>query len=486
MVPRLTLPRRRRTKIVATIGPATRSPERIAEFLAAGVDVVRFNFSHGSREQHADTIEAVRRAAALAGRTVAILQDLQGPRIRVGGLLNHKPVRLEDGADVTIGTDPEGGTAQRLSTTYPDIVRDVRPGSRILLADGELELAVTGVDRGGVRARVVRGGQLGEHKGMNLPGVAISAPAMTEKDLEDLRFGLQLGVDFVALSFIRKPEDLTRARNEMNQVGINVPIIAKLERAEAIAQLDEIMAASDGVMVARGDLGVELPPERVPVLQKMIIRKANELGIPVITATQMLESMIHNSRPTRAEASDVANAILDGTDAVMLSAETATGNFPIEAVAMMDRIATEVESTSPQMFNNLQNRPRRMPIAEAVGAAACQLSQDLRAKAIVVLTRGGHTAQIVSKYRPGEPIVALTEDPAVARRMALWWGVQDIVTEFREDTDAMVLHAEDELLQRGIVEPGDVVILTGSAPLIARGRTNLLKVHRIRRGGGKA
>ncbi|MBM3451398.1 MAG: pyruvate kinase, partial [Armatimonadetes bacterium] len=395
MVPKLSLPRRRRTKIVATIGPATRSPERVAEFIAAGVDVVRFNFSHGSREQHADTIEVVRRAASQAGRTVAILQDLQGPKIRVGGLLNHKPVRLEDGADVTITTDPEGGTAQRLSTTYPDIVRDVRPGSRILLDDGELELAVTSVDRSGVRARVIRGGQLGEHKGMNLPGVAISAPAMTEKDLEDLRFGLHLGVDFVALSFISKPEDLARARTAMNQIGINVPVIAKLERAEAMAQLDEIMAASDGVMVARGDLGVELPPERVPVLQKTIIRKANELGIPVITATQMLESMIENSRPTRAEASDVANAILDGTDAVMLSAETATGEFPIEAVEMMDRIATEVEATSPHMFNNLENRPRRMPIAEAVGAAACQLAEDLRAKAIVALTRGGQTAQIL-------------------------------------------------------------------------------------------
>jgi pyruvate kinase len=345
-----------------------------------------------------------------------------------------------------------------------------------------MELSVTEVARGEVRARVVRGGVLEERKGMNLPGVAISAPAMTAKDRDDLRFGLAVGVDLIALSFVRRPEDIAAAREEMDRAGRPTPIVAKLEKAEAIERLDGIMAASDGVMVARGDLGVELAPERVPILQKKIIRRANEMGIPVITATQMLESMIDHPRPTRAEASDVANAILDGTDAVMLSGETAVGRYPIEAALMMDRIAVEVETSSPHLYQAGRQSDRRLGIAEAVGGAACLLAHDLRARAIAVVTRSGRTAQLISKLRPAEPIVAITEDRTVARSLSLWWGVHTVVTPFREDTDAMVLQAEEEMVRRGIADPGDVVIITGSAPLIARGRTNFVKVHRVRKG----
>lgn len=481
MAARYALPRWRRTKIVATVGPATGDPDRLRALMEAGVDVMRFNFSHGTREEHLRRIEWVRRLSGELGRPVAILQDLQGPKIRVGQLQNHRPVVLEEGREVVISPDPEGGTADRLSTTYPQLPRELRAGDRILLADGELELRVTSVGPQEVRARVVRGGVLEEHKGINLPGVALQTPALTDKDVDDLRFGLQVGVDLVALSFVRRAEDVSRAREVMTQAGRMVPLVAKLEKAEAVDHLNEILEASDGVMVARGDLGVELAPERVPILQKHIIRRANELGIPVITATQMLDSMVDHPRPSRAEASDVANAILDGTDAVMLSEETAVGKYPVEAVRMMDRIAVEVEATSPQLYQPPRPHERRLGISEAVAAAACRLSHDLRAKAIVVITRSGRTAQLVSSCRPAEPIVALTEDDAVARRLCLWWGVHPVVTEFREDTDAMLAHAEEELLRRRLVEPGDVLVVTGSAPIIARGRTNFVKVHRIRR-----
>ncbi len=477
-------PRRRRTKIVATLGPATDTPERIRELVRAGVDVFRFNFSHGTREEHARRMREVRRAAEELGRTVAILQDLQGPKIRVGELPQHRPLELREGEEVLIRPEPVAGSDRVLTTTYPELPREVRPGDRILLADGQMELSVTAVEAGGVQARVVRGGRVEEHKGMSLPGVRIRAPVLTRKDLEDLRFGIEQGIDLVALSFVRRAEDVLFARSELERLGADLPLIAKLEKAEALDHLEEILASSDGVMVARGDLGVEVPLERVPVLQKTIIRKANEFGVPVITATQMLESMIHRPRPTRAEVSDVANAILDGTDAVMLSDETAVGSYPIEAVRMMDRIAVEVESAHLELYQAGVPHTRRMGIAEAVAAAACALARDVRAKAIVVITRSGRTAQLVSKNRPAEPILAVTEDPRVARVLALWWGVEPVVTPFREDTDAMVAHTEEVLLKWGLVEPGDVVVITGSSPIIARGRTNFVKVHRVRRREG--
>ncbi|MDR7415984.1 MAG: pyruvate kinase [Armatimonadota bacterium] len=487
MVAKYQPPRRRRTKIVATLGPATDAPGRIRELVRAGVDVFRFNFSHGTREEHARRMREVRRAAEELGRTVALLQDLQGPKVRVGELPEHRPVELREGERIFIRAEAGDVEDRVLTTTAPDLLREVRPGDRILLADGQMELSVTAVRESGIEAQVVRGGRVEEHKGMSLPGVRTRIPALTQKDLEDLRFGIAQGVDMIALSFVRRAEDVLSARAELERLGAEIPLIAKLERAEALDHLEEILASSDGVMVARGDLGVEVPLERVPVLQKTILRKANEFGIPAITATQMLESMVHHPRPTRAEVSDVANAILDGTDAVMLSDETAVGAYPVEAVRMMDRIAVEVESAHPELYQAGLSHTRRMGIAEAVAAAACALARDVRAKAIVVITRSGRTAQLVSKNRPAEPILAVTEDPRVARSLALWWGVEPVVTPFREDTDAMVAHTEEVLLRAGLVEPGDVVVFTGSSPIIARGRTNFLKVHRIRRReGGRA
>ncbi|MDR7439854.1 MAG: pyruvate kinase [Armatimonadota bacterium] len=476
--------RRRRTKIVATLGPASDDPGRIRELVCAGVDVFRFNFSHGTREEHARRMQEVRRAAEELGRTVAILQDLQGPKIRVGELPEHRPLELREGEQVLIRTQPGYAPERSLTTTSPELLREVRPGDRILLADGQMELSVIAVRESGIEARVMRGGRVEEHKGMSLPGVRVHAPALTPKDLEDLRFGIAQGVDMVALSFVRRAEDVLSARAELERLGVEIPLIAKLEKAEALEHLEEILATSDGVMVARGDLGVEVPLERVPVLQKLIIHKANEFGIPAITATQMLESMVHQPRPTRAEVSDVANAILDGTDAVMLSDETAIGAYPVEAVRMMDRIAVEVESAHPELYRVGAPHAHRMGIAESVAAAACAIARDVRAKAIVVITRSGRTAQLVSKNRPAEPILAVTEDPQVARQLALWWGVEPVVTPFREDTDAMVVHTEEVLLKGGLVKPGDVVVITGSSPIIARGRTNFLKVHRIRRREG--
>lgn len=478
---------RRRTKIVATLGPASDSPERIRELVQAGVDVFRFNFSHGTREEHARRMREVRRAAEELGRMVALLQDLQGPKVRVGELPEHRPLELREGEQVLILAQPGPVPERALTTTSPELLRELRPGDRILLADGQMELRVTAVREGELEARVMRGGRVEEHKGMNLPGVRLHAPALTPKDLEDLQFGIAQGVDMVALSFVRRAEDVLSARAELERLGAEIPLIAKLEKAEALEHLEEILVASDGVMVARGDLGIEVPLERVPVLQKTIIRRANEFGIPVITATQMLESMVHQPRPTRAEVSDVANAILDGTDAVMLSDETAVGAYPTEAVRMVDRIAVEVESAHPELYRVGASHTHRMGIAEAVAAAACALARDVRARAIVVITRSGRTAQLVSTHRPAEPILAVTEDPRVARSLALWWGVQPVVTSFREDTDAMVAHTEEVLLRGGLVEPGDVVVITGSSPIIARGRTNFLKVHRIRRReGGRA
>src|SRR5713226_3447509 len=411
----------RRTSIVATLGPATSSPDQIRTLLEAGVDVFRLNFSHGEAEDHARSYDAVRAAENQIGRVAAVMQDLAGPKIRVGRLQNGA-VELRDGEPLIITTREVSGNAHELCTNYPGLPRDVHTGDRILLDDGALELVVEKTGRVAVTTRVVRGGTLGEHKGINLPGVSVNLPAMTEKDFKDLEFGLQLGVDYVALSFVRRAKDIALGRRAVAAQGGHVPLIAKLEKAEAIDNLDEILRAADGVMVARGDLGVELDPEWVPVLQKTIIQKANAAGILVITATQMLESMIHSPRPTRAETSDVANAILDGTDAVMLSAETAVGDYPVEAVQMMDRIARVVECSNPSIFSS--HGPAQRSTTISIAHAAASLAHEGGARAIVAMTRSGLTAQILSKLRPHEPLIAFTEQEATVRRLALWWGVQ--------------------------------------------------------------
>jgi pyruvate kinase len=445
--------------------------------LEAGVNVVRLNFSHGEANEHARICGLVRDAERRLGRPVAVLQDLAGPKIRVGRLRNGA-VTLRDGQAVTLTTTALPGTDHEISVNYPHLPRDVHAGSRILLDDGNLELVVETTTASSVTTRVVRGGVLKEHKGVNLPGVSLEVPSLTAKDLTDLEFGLQLGVDYVALSFVRRAHDIAVAREAMDKIGMGVPIIAKLEKAEAVNALDEIIDAADGVMVARGDLGVELAPEWVPVLQKTIIRKTNTVGKPVIIATQMLESMVHSQRPTRAETSDVANAILDGTDAVMLSAETAVGDYPVDAVQMMDRIARVVESSNPSIFGShgLTQRSTTISLAHA----AADLAHDGHARAIVAITRSGLTAQLLSKLRPHEPLIAFTEREATVRRLGLWWGVQSFATSFKDNTDAMIAHLEDELLRRGLVEIGDTVTIVGSAPLVVRGRVNFVKMHRIR------
>jgi pyruvate kinase (EC 2.7.1.40) len=469
----------RRTKIVATLGPATSTPERIAGLIRAGMNVARLNFSHGTHAEHAARIAMVRRAAAEAGRHVAILQDLQGPKIRTGPLENGQPVELVAGQRFVITTEPIVGNANRVSTTYRGLPLDVRPRDRILLSDGLIELVVIGHTDTEVETEVVHGGRLREHQGINLPGVRVSAPAATEKDFVDLAFGLEQGVDYVALSFVRRASDVREVKEFIRRAGKQIPVIAKIERPEALDVLPEILAEADGIMVARGDLGVEMPPERVPIVQKQIIAAANRAMLPVITATQMLESMIHNPRPTRAEASDVANAILDGTDAVMLSGETAAGAYPIEAVQMMALIADAVEdsligsphSTSPRWeITTAQSTPR------AIAAAACTIANALPVRFIVVLTQSGASARLVSHYRPQVPILAFCPSEETARRTSLYWGVTPIVIEARDRLDELEQQIVRHMRDMGIVQRGDLIVLSGGHPVYRYGPTNFLKV----------
>jgi len=469
----------RRTKIVATLGPATSTPERIAGLIRAGMNVARLNFSHGTHAEHAARIAMVRRAAAEAGRHVAILQDLQGPKIRTGPLENGQPVELVAGQRFVITTEPIVGNANRVSTTYRALPLDVRPRDRILLSDGLIELVVIGHTDTEVETEVVHGGRLREHQGINLPGVRVSAPAATEKDFVDLAFGLEQGVDYVALSFVRRASDVREVKEFIRRAGKQTPVIAKIERPEALDVLPEILAEADGIMVARGDLGVEMPPERVPIVQKQIIAAANRAMLPVITATQMLESMIHNPRPTRAEASDVANAILDGTDAVMLSGETAAGAYPIEAVQMMALIADAVEdsligsphSTSPRWeITTAQSTPR------AIAAAACTIANALPVRFIVVLTQSGASARLVSHYRPQVPILAFCPSEETARRTSLYWGVTPIMIEARDRLGELEQQIVRHMRDMRIVQRGDLIVLSGGHPVYLYGPTNFLKV----------
>lgn len=466
----------RRTKIVATLGPATAGEEALERLVDAGVDVFRVNFSHADRGEHARVIAAARDAAARRGRAVAILQDLQGPKIRVDGLAGGE-VELRGGDKVAITTRPADGSEGRIPTTYTGLANDVRPGQRLLLDDGLLELRAVRVSADTVACEVVHGGVLREHKGINLPDSKISAPAFTEKDREDLRFGLRAGVDVVALSFVRTAGDGDRARAVMREEGRRVPILAKIEKPEALEQLSAIVRRFDGVMVARGDLGVEVAPELVPGIQKRIISAANELGKPVITATQMLESMTQSPRPTRAEASDVANAVLDGTDAVMLSGETAVGRYPLETVRTMDRIVREAEGLATPVE---PQHPARSSRAHAVCHGAVALAQEIGAAALAAFTRSGRTVQLLSKLRPASPIFAFCGDDAVARRLALWRGVVPLNVALGRHTDQTTQIIASELRRRGFVEPGEDVVVVGASQAEGDRRTNLIRLLRIR------
>jgi len=467
----------RRAKIICTIGPACHTEAAMRDLLRLGMDVARVNFSHGSHEEHAQNIERLRRAAEREGRTICILQDLQGPKIRTGRLERHEPVLIKTGSTVTVTPEDVPGTATRISTTFPDLVKEVAPGTRILLSDGLIELRVKSVRGEDLICEVVNGGMLGEHKGINLPGVAFSIPALTDKDRKDLEFGLKHGVDAVAISFVRSAADVRMVKQIISRRGSDVPIIAKLEKPQAIDHLEEILEEANGVMVARGDLGVEMAPEKVPVIQKHVIRRAGVWRKPVITATQMLESMIENPRPTRAEASDVANAIFDGTDAVMLSAETASGLYPREAVTIMSRIIVEAESNLDEFTQPRRRRERHgLSIAETICESIAHAAEDLPMGAIAVFTETGNTARMISKYRPRARIYAFTHVVPVAQRTNLYWGVHPVKCARALSTDEMVQVAEQELLRRGLLKPAEVLgVVAGTQQ--ASGSTNFMRLH---------
>jgi pyruvate kinase len=477
----------RRAKIVATLGPASETPEVLEQLVLNGMDVARLNFSHGDHADHARTLERLRAACRHLVRPVAVLQDLQGPKIRTGPLqAGRAGVTLTAGEALTITTEGElKGTSQLLSTTYPYLAEDVKPGDRILIDDGLLELKVLTTDGVRLTARVIEGGLLGEHKGINLPGVALRTEAMSEKDKADLAFGLAAGVDLVALSFVRTPEDVRLCRSLMERAGRTVPVIAKIEKPEALDRIDEILAAADGLMVARGDLGVEILPERVPGLQKMLCHEANRVGKPVIVATQMLESMIEHPRPTRAEASDVANAVWDGADAVMLSGETASGRHPLLAVQMMDRIVREAEAetlAAPGASPDLGGAGQA-PFNEVTAQAACRAAEATGAVAVVCFTISGTTPRLLARFRPRVPIIAFSPDQATRRRSAHYWGVLPRIMEPVKNADAMAEMVSERLLHDGLARPGDRLVLVFGSPVGVPGQTNSIRFHQIPRPG---
>jgi pyruvate kinase len=466
----------RRAKIICTIGPACNTEADMRDLLRLGMDIARLNFSHGTHEDHARNIRRLRRAAEREGRTLCILQDLQGPKIRTGPLERHEPVLLKTGSVVTITPQNVPGTATHISTTFPDLAHELTAGARILLSDGLIELRVRGIRGNDVLCDVLNGGLLGEHKGINLPGIALSIPALTEKDRKDLEFGLRLGVDAVALSFVRTAADVSTVKQIIATHQSDVPVIAKLEKPQAIDHLEEILETSDGVMVARGDLGVEMAPEKVPVIQKHVIRRASAWRKPVITATQMLESMIENPRPTRAEASDVANAVFDGTDAVMLSAETASGQYPRESVSIMSRIVVEAECNMGDFVQFRRRERRGLSVAESICESIAHAAEVLPMGAIAVFTETGNTARMISKYRPKAAIYAFTHMVSVVNRMNLYWGVHPVRCAQARSAEQMVTMAERDLVGRGLLKPGDVLgVVAGTRQ--SAGSTNLMRLH---------
>jgi pyruvate kinase len=468
-----------RAKIVCTLGPASASPERIGELIEAGMNVARLNFSHGSHEDHARMLQVVRAEADKRGRAIAALLDLQGPKIRVGKFEKGQ-VELKPGAELTITTDTSViGDEKRVSTTYSQLPMDVRPGDQILLDDGYLALAVTDVKDRDVKTVVVTGGTLKNNKGINLPGVEVSAPALSEKDRIDIGFALRYGVDYVALSFVRRPEDLIEAKRLLTVDQVSIPVIAKIEKPQALERLGAIIDVADGVMVARGDLGVELGPEKVPLWQKRIIEETNKRGKIVITATQMLESMITQPRPTRAEASDVANAVLDGTDAVMLSGETASGMHPIEAVRTMARIVDEIEKSVYYRSNIAVPEIELAVTTNAIAHAAVDASRAMKIKTIVVVSESGGAARLVSEYRPEATIVCLTTNEVTFRRLALFWGVTPVLVGPSASTEELVDRVEATLIERNLALPGENVLITMAVPVGSGMQTNVLKIHQI-------
>jgi len=469
----------RKTKIVCTIGPASEKIETLVEMMKAGMDVARLNFSHGTHEYHEMLIENIRTASEMCDKPVPIIQDLQGPRIRVGRLKNKK-VMLRDGEEVILTSRDVKGDERTIPILYPNLEKEVKPGDPVFIADGLLELRVIGFSKEGLRARVIRGGELGERKGVNLPGVDLKVSSITEKDIDDLKFGIERDVDFVALSFVRSPSDILELRRILEDEGAEIPIIAKIEKKEAVERIDEIIEISYGIMIARGDLAVETSPEKVPLIQKEIIHRCNLAGKPVITATQMLESMCSNPRPTRAEASDVANAVFDGSDALMLSAETANGRFPIESVRMMSRIAESVESS--RLYQNIVKSRSIRPehsITDAIAHSAVDAGECLGASALIIATQSGYTALRVSRYRPLIPIIAVTPSERVCRRLNLSWGTIPILTEVARSYEEFMEDAIELSVKKGLVKKGEIAVVTaGTLPGIPGG-TNMMRIQLI-------
>lgn len=472
---------RRRTKIVCTIGPSCNTQEKIEDLLLHGMNVARVNFSHGTHSDHAQVIKNIRKAAKKYKYSIPVLMDLQGPKIRVGQMKDGGQ-ELETGSIVKITAEEVEGTSEVIPIDYKSLIHEAEPGNSILLDDGLLEFKVTEKYPDSLQAKVVTGGVLKSRKGVNLPNVRISIPSMTKKDIKDLEFGLTQDVDYIALSFVRTAKDVRDIISRVRAAGSQAGIIAKIEKPEALNVIDEIIEEADGIMVARGDLGIEIPTEQVPVVQKMIIEKCRQAGKPVITATQMLDSMITNPRPTRAESSDVANAVLDGTDAVMLSGETAAGDYPMEAVNVMDRICRSIEDNRPQLYNSLGYRKpewKEKQVIESLAYSCVTISDNVEAKAISTITHSGNTARRIAKFRPKVPIVAFTENQKVRRQLNLIWGVFSVRMDELFDTDQSVKMMEDYLRDNGMVKTGDRIIVATGMPIAKRGRTNMIKVSTI-------
>jgi pyruvate kinase len=465
-----------RTKIVATIGPVSDSPDTLRKMLLAGMNVARLNFSHGRYEEHAERIERLQSVAKELDLPLMLLQDLQGPKIRVGDLPAEGMLLTAGGPLTLVPSDEYKGQPNTVGIDYPYVAEEAKPGTQVLLDDGLLELRVDRIDGMVVQCSIVRGGLLTSHKGVNFPTLNLRLPSMTEKDERDLDFGIEQGVDMISLSFVRQPEDIQTLKALLKEKGALLPVLAKLEKPQAITNLEAIVDECDAIMVARGDLGVEMSPEKVPLIQKQIVRLCNQKGIPVITATQMLDSMIRNPRPTRAEASDVANAIMDGTDAVMLSGESAVGDYPVESVKMLARIATEVEPAT----NFVNYPPNHTGDADAISEALHALDDTLDLQCIVALTETGYTAKLASAERPKAPIVAYTPHPKIYRRLSLNWGVRPVLMESSPATlEELLPQMEADLIQRSFAAPGDKVLIMGGIPFGVTGSTNFLKIQTL-------
>lgn len=468
----------RKTKIVCTIGPTSENEEMLNKLIANGMNAARLNFSHGTYEEHGRRIELVKRLRKNINKPIGIILDTKGPEIRTGNFKNNT-LELAEGQKFTLTTRQIEGDESICSVSYEKLNEDLKPGNRVLISDGLIELVVDNIEGCDIHCTVVNGGPIGDHKNINVPNVSINLPAVTEKDINDIRFGIENGIDIIAASFVRKASDVLAIRKVLeNNGGLGIQIISKIENQEGVDNIDEIIRLSDGIMVARGDLGVQIPVEEVPIVQKMIIEKCNRAGKPVITATQMLDSMIRNPRPTRAEASDVANAILDGTDAIMLSGETANGKYPAESVSTMARIALKAENSINFEAVLKKKRKQHIPtVPDAISLATVSTAMQLKASAVITATQSGHTARIVSKYRPQCEIIAVTPYWHIARKLSIVWGVYPIIAEKMESADEVIEKSVSEAIQQGYIKKGELVVIAAGVPVGYVGTTNLMKVH---------